>query len=298
MNIVITGGNGFVGSALIPRILKSKFEVFQITTDLEKSKKIFGDEIVSFDYNNRSNEDLISSLNSFKPDYCIHLASYLTSLDDLNTVNKLLKVNIEFLCNILDVMKHTSIKGFINTGTFAEYFNGDGVIDPAYFYSATKSASRIFIDYYSKAYNFKQITVTPYTIYGGKDSQKKIIDIIYDSFFTNDFINMTPGSQVLDFIHLDDVVDFYITIINLFDKIPNQTNFNLGTGKGSTLKDVVSIFEKLLCMKPNINWGGKKYRNRDVMYAVANIEKQKEILGWSPKVKLNDGIKKYLFSKQ
>ena len=50
--------------------------------------------------------------------------------------------------------------------------------------------------------------------------------------------------------------------------------------------------------KSNINWGGKEYRKRDVMYAVANIEKQREILGWSPKVKLNDGIKKYLFSKQ
>jgi nucleoside-diphosphate-sugar epimerase len=216
-------------------------------------------------------------------------------LDDYNSLNKLLNSNIQFFCRLLDALKETNLKLFINTGTFAEYYKGDDTFDPAYLYAATKTASRFFLDYYSKVYNFKQATVVPYTIYGGNDTQKKVIDIIYDSIDSETPVDMSPGEQVLDFIHIDDVVNFYLTLLDKINDLPEKSNFKLGTGIGHTLKDVASIIESITGKKTNINWGGKEYRKSDVMYAVAD---KPETILWNYKIGIEQGIEQFLESKK
>lgn len=296
MRIVITGGTGFVGKNLLPKLIKSKHNILQITTNPDKCKKLYGESTEQFHFNGYEN-NLAGIVSDFNPEVVIHLASYLTASDRTEDMHKLIDVNVHFLCYLLDAIKKTNIKWFINTGSFAEYYNGDGVLDPAYLYTAAKTASRIFIDYYSKAYSFNYMTIAPYTIYGGEDTQKKIIDIIYDSLGSKQKVDLTKGEQVLDFIHIEDVSDFYISCIANLDKIPNKTNFHLGTGVGHTLKQIVTIMEKETHKTANINWGGKSYRPRDVMHAVANISQQDRILNWRPKIKLEEGIINYLKNK-
>lgn len=298
MKILITGANGFVGRHLVPKLLKEEHELLQITTDLRKANKLFGEKTKKFLYSPEKQNELISELENFQPEVCIHLAAFLTANDDFDALHKLLNANIEFTCNVLDSLKNIHLTAFINTGTFAEYYKGDGQLDPAYLYAATKSASRIFVDYYSKAYQFKHFTIAPYTIYGGIDTQKKIIDIIYDSLDSRTPINLTPGNQVLDFIHIDDVADFYVTALDHIDKIPDGISFQLGTGIGYTLKELVSIFEKKTGMRANINWGGRSYRPRDVMFALANISKQYHLFNWTPGISLEKGIEIYLNKKK
>ncbi|MCD4663971.1 MAG: NAD(P)-dependent oxidoreductase, partial [Bacteroidales bacterium] len=210
MKIIITGATGYLGSNLVPKLLKNGHELFEITIEPEKSKVLFGNKTKQFYYLQEKHNELILDINKFQPDVCIHLASFLTADDDFETLHKLLNANIKFTCNVLDALKSSGLKIFINTGSFAEYYKGDGQLVPAYLYTATKSASRVFVDYYSKTYDFNYIIVVPYTIYGGKDTQKKIIDIIYDSLNSETPLELTPGNQVLDFIHLDDVTDFYL----------------------------------------------------------------------------------------
>ena len=297
MKIVITGANGFVGQNLVPKLLKQGNELFEITIEPEKSKSLFGNRTKQFYYSQERHGELVAELTGFQPDICIHLASFLTAADDFETLHKLLNANIQFTCNVLDALKTSGVKLFINTGSFAEYYKGDNQLDPAYLYTATKSASRVFVDYYSKTYGFKYITIAPYTIYGGLDTQKKIIDIIYDSLDNETPLSLTPGNQILDFIHLEDVTDFYVEILNKYDNISSGTTFQLGTGVGHTLKDLVKIMERLTSKTANINWGGRDYRPRDVMYAVANISNQFHLFGWKAKISLDQGVRIYLEAK-
>ena len=219
--------------------------------------------------------------------------SFLTSLDNYDTLNKLLDANIKFFCRLLDALKEVDLNLFINTGTFAEYYKGDNNFDPAYLYAATKTAARSFLNYYSKVYDFKSITVVPYTIYGGKDSQKKIIDIIYDSLGNELPVDLSPGEQIIDFIHIEDVADFYVYLIKNHEKIKNHANFHLGTGIGTSLRQLTMMIEKTTGKKANINWGGKPYRPSDVMYAVA----ENENFNWQPSISLEKGINLYLSRK-
>ena len=296
MKILITGSTGFVGRHLVPKLLSAKHRVLELTIDQNISFQLYGNDTQKY-LLDEDQDGLKWIVNEFKPDVVIHLASFLTSLDDYNTLNKLLTTNITFFCRLLDAVKNINLKLFVNTGTFAEYYKGDDLFDPAYLYSATKTASRSFLDYYSKVYNFKQTTVVPYTIYGGNDTQKKIIDIIYDSIESKTLIDLSPGEQVLDFIHVDDVTDFYVSLLKNKELLPKKSNFKLGTGKGHTLKQLAGIIEEITNKKTNINWGGKLYRSADVMYAVADISKQSNLFGWFPEIELTTGIETLIRNK-
>lgn len=291
MKIIITGSTGFVGRNLVPKLIAQGHEVLEITRKIDKSNKLFGNKTIKIEV-----KDLKFKIKilEFNPEIVIHLASYLTSSDKFEDTTKLINTNISFLCKVLDAVSKTDIKLFINTGTFAEYLKGDGDLEPAYFYAATKTASRAFVDYYATTYNFKQCTVVPYTIYGGKDSQKKIIDIIYDSIDSKQPIDLSPGEQVLDFIHVEDVVEFYVTLVNKLDTLDYKTNLQLGTGKGTTLKELAILIENVTGKKTKINWGGKAYRSSDIMFAVANLSSSEKVLDWRPKFQLAEGLKNEL----
>lgn len=296
MKVLITGSTGFVGRHLVPKLLNKGHEILELTIEPQLSAQLYGDSTRKYLITN-DQQGLTESIESFKPDIVIHLASFLTSADDYQTQTKLLNTNILFFCRLLDAIKNLDLKLFINTGTFAEYYKGNDEFDPAYLYSATKTASRSFLDYYSKVYDFKQATVVPYTIYGGQDTQKKIIDIIYDSIASKTPIDLSPGEQVLDFIHVNDVTDFYLLLIDNMNHLPFKSNFKLGTGTGHTLKQLANIIEDITMKRTNINWGGKPYRPADIMYAVADTSNQFNLFGWHPEFELPNGIKTLMNNK-
>lgn len=296
MRILITGSTGFVGSHLIPKILDKGHKVLEITRSLKSSDKRFGNKTQKHLISD--NQELLErSILAFNPEIVIHLASFLTPNDDYSSLQKLLNANIEFFCRILDSLKNSNIKYFINTGTFAEYYKGGENLDPSYLYAATKTASRSILDYYSRNYNFKQVTVVPYSIYGTVDTQKRVVDIIIDSINSERFIDFSPGEQVLDFIHINDVVDFFMNLIEVLPEIPNKSNFQLGTGKGHTIKEVASLIENLTGKKALINWASKPYRTSDVMFAVANTDYSSYNFNWKSKLDLEEGIRLFLSTK-
>jgi nucleoside-diphosphate-sugar epimerase len=289
MKILITGSTGFVGKNLMQKLISEGHEILELTRSIKKSKELFGNETTKLKI---TDTKFKKKIVAFMPQVVIHLASYLTSSDKLKDINKLIDANIYFLSKVLDAVSAVDLKLFINTGTFAEYFKGDDNLEPAYFYAATKTASRSFVDYYSTSYKFKQCTIVPFTIYCSNDSQKKIIDIIYDSTNNNVPLDLSPGEQVLDFIHIDDVTDFYMTVLGNLNKLSRKSNFKLGTGIGHSLKELATKIEEVTQLKTNINWGGKQYRKSDVMHAVADIANLKKLFGWEPKISLEAGLLK------
>ena len=111
-------------------------------------------------------------------------------------------------------------------------------------------------------------------------------------------IEMTGGEQILDFIHVDDISRFLIYVIQnhcsfcMLEK--NGEDFHLGTGRGTTVREVAKIIESVSKRRCNINWGARAYRDRDTMYAVAPIAKNIELIQWKAQIELKVGIERYL----
>jgi len=286
MKVLVTGATGFVGKHLLSKLKHQDVLIAIVVRE-------FSDELEAY-HQIVYNDDLQINIASFNPDIVIHLAAFLTSSDNVNNIKNIIDSNILFTSLLLEALKGTQLKLFINTGTFAEYYLNDDVLNPAYFYAASKTAIRPILKYFKNIIGFKTINVIPYTIYGGKSKSKKVIDYIIDSTNNDVFVDMTNGEQVLDFIHIDDVVDFYIHCINNIDLLNDGFDYHLGTGIGTRIKDVATLIEKKMLKKTNINWGVKKYRDLDIMKAVAPIKKLKEELNWKPRIMLENGIQKII----
>jgi len=293
MKILITGATGFIGRNLIPKICGSRYKLAALVRNADKTRNVFGGnlKLIPFRKNNLRYKE---EIKAFGPEIVLHLASYLTSGFDTRTVRKILDSNIEFGTLVLDALTGTDVKYFINTGSFSEYAGGPKNLDSAYLYSATKTAFRSILGFYKKIIGFKVITVTPYTIYGPGDTRKKAMDYIIQSLKSPLPITMSPGKQVLDFIHIDDLVDFYQKLIGKIRLLKDNSEYHLGTGTGASLKQVALLAEAIAGRPANIAWGVKPYRKGDIMHAVADITKAQRDLGWKPKITLKQGMLKLL----
>lgn len=291
-NILITGSTGCIGSKLVHVLLENANNIAVVIRDTKKAQSLFDEKVI---YIPIDNESLKNNINNFSPDVVIHLASYSTSSDTLTDINKLIESNIVFTSLLLDALSDCNLKLFINTGSFSEYYNNNEIPNPTYFYSATKTSASCIIDYFSKKNNFKVINAILYTVYGGKCSNKKIIDYAIDSLNSANSIKMSDGKQILDFIHIDDVISFYTNLIYNFNDLNIvEKNYFVGTGRGTSIRELVQILEKTTNKKANIQWGANKSRHIDTRQAIANTVKTTEDLIWSANTDIHVGVKKYI----
>ncbi len=298
MRIALTGITGFVGQNLMPmlRILGDSYQFLTLSIDVEDAEaKYPTSEYPNVRHVHTSD---FPSLIAFDPEIVLHLATVTTPRNDTDIIRPMLAANIEFGVLLLDALRQCpSIRLFVNTGSFAEYRHSDGHLDSAYLYTATKTAFRAFVDYYSSLQGFRYITAVPYSVYGGKMTVKRLFDYIRESQDSVEPIGMTAGEQVLDFIHVDDVAGFFayvVTNIEEFISLPqNGMDFYLGTGVGTSIRQVASLMENISGRSCNIKWGDLPYRERDIMYAIAPVEKNK-ICGWKAQISLYEGIKRFV----
>lgn len=284
MNIIITGATGYVGKKLISSFLNftshKLYALVRGNPELPNGVETINDDC-----------DLEDNLSKANPDVVIHLASYITSRSEMEEFEKLVDANIMFGTRMLNALKNTSLKHFINVGTFAEYHFNDGELNPTYLYAATKTAFKSVLKYYSELKGFKYVHVVPYSIYGGIDRQKKIMDILFESLDAEKPVDTSQGVQHLDFIHINDVIEFFLRLVEKISEVENSEVLYLGTGKTHTLREVSGLIEKITNRKMNINWGAHPPRERDTFYACAPVGKLQNILGWGPKVSLEEGLK-------
>lgn len=293
MKILITGGTGFIGRNLIPQLIKDvpKTELVLLCRDAKKANELFADLDIAV-------AQQWAEIIDFNPDIVIHLAAMSCSRNDPEVIRPLIESNILYGVNLLETLSHCdNLRLFVNTGSFAEYRLGCRKIDNAYLYSTTKTAFRAFLDYYSKLNGYKYITAVPYSVYGGVPTVKRIMDYMMESMDASFPVDMTLGEQLLDFIYVDDVASFYCHVaqhIDTYLTLEQGEEFHLGTGIGTSLRQVAQIIEKISGHHLNIHWGGRPYRERDTMYAVAPIARNMELTGWKANIDLRNGIKMFL----
>ncbi len=280
--ILVTGGSGYIGKNIIQNLSK-KYEIKYLTRNLkDKSKQ----SILI-----KNNFDTINTaITKFKPDLVLHLASLFIVNHKSKDISNLIDSNIKFGSFILESMRLNKIDKIINIGTSWEYKNSDDY-NPVNLYAATKNAYKKILFYFYKIMPLKVLNLELYDTYGPFDDRGKIISKIVDSIKNEKKLELSPGNQILDIIHIDDLINAIKISLDIFKGKQKKffKTYSLCSNERYKLKEIVKIVIKVSKKgKNNIILGGLPYRENEVFIPSTNIKKLPK---WNPKIRLIKGIK-------
>lgn len=292
MNIVITGATGFIGSHLANYLTKDGHNVFAIIRPSSDANKL-DKKITIYKYDGKILK-LIDFFRHNNIDGVIHLAAHCPTSHNGADIPKLINANILFGTEVLEAATEGNVRWFINTGSYMQHYN-DQEYSPSILYAATKQAFLNITKYWSNTKKIKIATLELFDNFGPNDHRKKIFTLWKEGFKKNQPIDMSPGQQIIDVSPVENVVEAFtslaILLQNSQDDTYNGAVFSLQSENRMTLKDLAELFQKIAQKNLKINWGGRDYRDREIMQPWT---KGQAIPGYRPAITLEEAIKKYL----
>jgi nucleoside-diphosphate-sugar epimerase len=191
-------------------------------------------------------------------------------------------------------MLKTGVRRLVNTGTSWQNFGARGD-EPVCLYAATKSAFEEILRYYVAAENFKVLNLRIYDTFGPDDQRPKLIPKLLKCFETQQALELSPGEQKLDFVHIDDVVNGFVRAGELLDSDKSEAgylrSYSLSSGDLVSLRELISIIEGAKGQKLNVKWGARPYRKREVMMPFEGLER---LPGWAATRKLEESLRELI----
>jgi nucleoside-diphosphate-sugar epimerase len=310
--VLVTGGTGFIGSELIPKLKAKGYDVEILERyvtgryRMDKAK----DHVIQ--YASLTDYPAIKNIiRESQPDYVIHLAAVSAvsfSYDhyvEIGETNYLGTVNLAEAC----YRNVNHFKQFIFAGTSEEYgttlkdknevLTEESELNPNSPYAVAKVASDMYLKYMHKAYNFPFTVLRPYNTYGRKDNSHFFIESTISQMLKQGEVHLGDPSAVRDWLYVDDHVEGYLKALGNEKAIGEV--IQLCTGKAYTTKETAELVAKLTGFKNHIFWNSTPRRPLDAYVLRGDNSKAKKLLGWEPKTSLEEGLKKtidYLKSNQ
>jgi nucleoside-diphosphate-sugar epimerase len=286
---LITGVTGYIGSNLALRLLDLGWEVHAIVRGCSISSLIEGDrENIKFHIDDGAIDSMMKIMSAVQPTVVFHLASLFLSSHSSNDIKNLLNSNIEFGLRLIESMDKSNIRNIVNTGTSWQNYDGEAY-SPTNLYAATKEAFDCLLKYYQLVRGINAITLKLFDSYGPGDKRGKLVSMLLKAAKDGNKISMSPGYQEIDLVYIDDIVDCYIlAAIRLMNKSVHEHEvYGVSSNNPITLRDLVEKVSIITKSQILIDWGGRPYREREVMRTWKN---SKKMPNWSPKVELDQGI--------
>jgi UDP-glucose 4-epimerase len=309
IRVLVTGATGFIGSHLAERLVAEGAEVILAVEPGANQANVASilDKVHVHEVDLRDGQMVQRLLRECQPSKVYHLAAVGVTEPGIDP-RLAAQVNVMGTLNLLEALTETDCDCFINTGTCYEYGHHtppppvppkvggpggqheDQMVDPINAYAASKSAAWLFCNMYHRTRGYPIVTVRPFTVYGPRQSPRALIPQTILSALEGQDFEMTGGEQTRDFTYVDDVVEGYIRA-SLSERAIGQT-FNLGAGKERPIKEVVLKVLELMGNPVRPLIGALPYRPREIWRLYADNNKARDLLGWRPRVGLEDGLRK------
>ena len=303
MKCIVTGGAGFIGSNLVERLLKDKHEVV-VVDDFSLGKK----ENLNFAKDNKNLIIYEKGICDYDIEDCIggvdvvfHVAALPRVQYSIQHPLETNKVNIEGTLNLLRICKEENIKRFIFSSSSSVYGDQDTLPliesmkpNPMSPYALQKSVSEYYCKLFYEEYGLETIMLRYFNVFGPRQDPKgdyaclipKFIDLISKGIRPT--IN-GDGKQTRDFTYISDVVDANIKAMNTTYKECFGQVFNIGSGQNRSVNEVTMDILRLTNKNIEPLHGPAK---KEPYNTLASIWKAGDMLGWRPKIKFKEGLKR------
>jgi nucleoside-diphosphate-sugar epimerase len=286
---LVTGATGYIGSNLVRRLLADNWSVHVVVRPLSDLAPLSAvrHAIQVHEYDGTTNS-MIRLVQDAAPDVVFHLASLFLAQHKSEDIAELISSNVLFSTQLVEAMVAHQVFHLINTGTSWQHYN-DADYNPVNLYAATKQAFEDILTYYVEARGLKVTTLALFDTYGPADPRSKLVSLLWKTALEQKPIAMSPGEQLIDLVHINDVMDAFALGAELVVRQHvGHERYGISSGAPMRLIDLVAAFEKATeCTKLPIEWGGRQYRPREVMEPWKSY---KTMPGWKPKVAFSLGI--------
>jgi UDP-glucose 4-epimerase len=321
--ILVTGGLGYIGSHTVVELQQEGFEVV-VVDDLSNSNKDVQQRIEGI--SGKKLEVKIGDINDSKVldelflahqfDGVIHFAAFKAVGESVSQPIKYYHNNVSGLISILGKMDEYGVSNLIFSSSCTVYgtptklpVDENTAIQKAESpYGTTKILCEDIITDFVKHKEFKSIMLRYFNPVGAHPSAQigelplgvpsNLVPFITQTaagirkeltIYGNDY-NTSDGTCIRDYIHVVDLAKAHVKALQYADKMDDKIDaFNVGTGKGNTVLEVINAFESVNDLKLAYKLGDR--RVGDVEQIFADTTKVNKLLGWNAQYDINDMMK-------
>jgi dTDP-L-rhamnose 4-epimerase len=295
MKLLIVGGGGLIGQAIAKKHLAEGDEVY--IHDIRVNPWIDYSDMVGIDVTNQAGD--------LDPDIISHQAALVGVGQSQYDIHRYVENNIGVTSALLQAIlktNKTKIK-LLFAGSMGPYGEcvGKGAIreiqkqHPKSIYAVTKQTQENLIKVFSETYDISAMSLRYFSVYSTTQNPLNpltgVLSIIANKLLNSEQVELFgSGLQYRDLIEVSDVADAHFLASRLewkgFDVV------NVGTGVPTKLIDIATTMKNSIAPSKQILFNGQ-HRKGDIEGIYANTRKMNMVLGWNPKVKIEDGIRQY-----
>ena len=311
MQILVSGGAGFIGSNMCDALLALHHKVICLDNFLTGKKSNVSEALnhPNFSLIEGDIRDLQTCELAVKDcDLVLHLAalgSVPRSINDPITTND---ININGLLNMLTATKNAGIKRFVFASSSSTYGDSatlpkieDQIGRPLSPYAVTKYVGELYADVFAKNYGIEYIGLRYFNVFGKRQDPQGAYAAVIPKFISQLLNHEAPiingdGSFSRDFTYIDNVVELNIQALLTQNKSAINQIYNVACGEATSLNSLFTLLRDELGL---LDQGVKaiepiyeKIRIGDIPHSLASIEKAKQLLNYAPETSVEEGIKR------
>jgi UDP-glucose 4-epimerase len=283
--VLVTGASGFIGSALVRRLLDDGVEIYAISRNPPVDR---GDRLR---WLQGSLEDLGTVRRVFEivnPRYIFHLASHVTGARDVKLVTQTFASNLASTVHLLTVAAEHGCDRIVFTGSLEEPTNPDAV--PSSPYAAAKQAATAYARMFHALFGIPVVVLRLFMVYGpGQADLTKLVPSVIISLLRGQPPRITSGRREIDWIFVDDVVAALIAAV----KAPRAVGTTLDVGSGTLVSIRVVVDQLVQLVNPRVHalFGAVPDRPFEQV-RMADTTNTTAVLGWKPSMTLEEGLRR------
>lgn len=257
-------------------------------TAISGEMNVFEKNLVRF---NDNTGKLVEVVADISPDILIHTATYFHAEHSIDDISLMIEANMLHGNLLLEGLSKNKKKTlFLNTGSSWQNFSNNSDYRAACLHSSHKEAFEKIAEFYADVHEIVVCTLKVFDTYGCGDNRRKIINLLMDTLFKNQSIELSLGEQLIDLVYIDDVAEAFGAVVDIF--LTNkklEKSYGISSGDELPLRDIVEMIRNII--NPNFvgfEFGKRPYRSREVFENWR--EGMVSIPGWVPKVSLDEGL--------
>jgi len=301
--ILVTGGAGFIGSEFVRQGVASGLRVIVVDKltyagDLDRLESVKSKyKFYKADICDKAKIDKIFMAE--RPEKIVHFAAESHVDRSIEDASPFIETNIKGTHVILDACRKYNIKRLVSMSTDEVYgeikrgqFTEDSPIQPNSPYSAAKASADFLAKAYIRTYGLPVVIARPCNNYGPWQFPVKLIPVITLNALNNKKVPVyAKGENVREWLHVSDCCR---AIFLILERGRVGEAYNIGSSKENKNIDTVKAILKILKKPQSLIEFVKDRAGHDFRYSL-NCDKLKKELGWSPKVRFEDGLKETVY---